>query len=316
MNLVQQVFTPDFIYVVLRVTTPILFATLAVALAQRCGVFNIAVEGMMLISALCGVIFSSYFASSWLGLFFTMLIGILLGLLLGYLVIYLKTDAILAGVAINLVASGGTIFLLYLVSGDRGVSSSINSVSLPNIDLPVLNSIPILSSALNNHHIITYLALLAVPVLHIFLYKTVLGSRIRAVGENPVAAASVGIHVRRTQLIALAISGILASLGGAFLSMGYLSWFTTGMSAGRGYIGLAASAMGGATPIGGFLVSLLFGIADAIANSLQTELSVPYEFVQMIPYITTIVGLAIYSFSKMKKRSLQKEIKHEEKNYY
>ncbi|HCX61596.1 MAG TPA: ABC transporter permease, partial [Clostridiales bacterium] len=127
------------------------------------------------------------------------------------------------------------------------------------------------------------------------------GLRIRAVGENKNAAESVGISSKKIQYIALVISGVLASMGGFFLSGGYMTYFTTGMTAGRGFIALAASSMGGNTPVGGFSVSLLFGAASALSNILQLG-NWPYEIIQMLPYITTIIGLAIYSYVRMKKR--------------
>lgn len=301
-GVVDIIFSADFLHVVLRVTTPILFATLAATVAAKSGIFNIALEGIMLIAALVGVIFSAQFESAWIGLVFSLISGGLIGLLLGFLVLRLKTDAILAGVAINLMAAGGTIFLLFLVSGDRGVSSSIKSLSLPKIPLPIIENIPIIGAVFSNQNILTYLAIISVIIVHIFLYKTPLGLKIRAVGENPHAAESVGIKVHNIQYIAVTLSGILAAFGGAFLSMGYLSWFTTNMTAGRGFIGLAANSMGGSTPIGGFLVSLLFGTADAMANVFQTGFKIPYEIVQMLPYLTTIVGLAVFSYNRMKKK--------------
>ncbi len=302
MSITEILLSPDFLFVVLRVTTPILFATLAVTIAARSGVFNIAIEGIMLIAALVGVIFSAKLQNPWLGLLAALIAGGAIGILLGVLVLRLKTDAILAGVAINLMASGGTIFLLYLVSGDRGVSSSLKSLSLPNIAIPVIEQIPFLGTVLSRHNVLTYLVFIMVVIVHLMLYKTPLGLKIRSVGENPHAAESVGINVHKIQYIALAMSGILAAFGGAFLSMGYLSWFTNGMTAGRGYIGLAANAMGGSTPIGGLVVSLIFGVADAMANVFQTGASLPYELVQMIPYITTIVGLAVYSLNRKKRQ--------------
>jgi len=302
MSIAEIIFSADFLFVVLRVTTPILFAALAVTVAARSGIFNMGVEGMMLLSALIGVIFSAKFQNPWIGLLIALIFGAIFGLSLGFMVLKLKKDAILAGVAINLMASGVTIFLLYLVSGDRGVSSSLKSLPLPNISLPIIESIPFLGTVLSRHNVLTYVAFASAILVHVLLYKTPLGLKIRAVGENKKSAESVGINVHKIQYIALALSGILAAFGGAFLSMGYLSWFTNGMTAGRGFIGLAANAMGGGTPIGGLIVSLIFGIADAMANVFQTGINVPYELVQMIPYITTIVGLSVYSYNRMKKR--------------
>lgn len=300
-NIIYIIFSAEFLHDVLRVTTPILFATMAATVASRSGIFNIALEGIMLIAALVGVIFSGMFQSSWIGFLFALFSGGFIGFMLGALVIRLKTDAILAGVAINLMASGGTVFALYSIAGDKGPSSSIPSINLPRVPIGFIEDVPIIGTIFSEQNIITHFALLSVVVIFILLYKTPLGLKIRAVGENPNAAESVGINVYKIQYIAVIISGILAAMGGAFLSMGYTPRFTPNMTAGRGFIGLAASAMGGATPVGGFLVSLLFGTADSMANTFQTGLDLPYELVLMFPYIVTIAGLSIFSYHKMKK---------------
>lgn len=299
--IVNAIFSPEFLNATLRATTPILFAALASAIASKSGVVNMALEGIMLFTALFGVIFSAAFHSAWLGLFATMVVGGFIGLSLAFFVLRLKTDEILAAIAINLIAEGATILILLAISGDRGISSSIKSIIIPRITIPVIENIPFLGKVLSNQNILTYISLIMVFIVHIFLYKTPLGLQIRAVGENQDAAESVGISFKKIRYISLTISGVLASMGGFFLSGGYMTKFTTGMSAGRGFIALAASAMGGNTPIGSFLVSLLFGAAQAISNILQLG-TWPYELVQMLPYATTLVGLAVYSYARMKKR--------------
>ena len=299
--MLSTIFTADFFAAILRATTPILFATLAAAIAAKSGIINMALEGMMLFSALFGVIFSSMTGSWVAGLLITMVLGGLIGLILAFFVLNLKTDEILAAIAINLVATGGTVLLMLAYSGDRGTSTSISSIPAPKLDIPGLSSIPVLGDLLSGHNLMTYLAILAVIVVHIFLYKTPLGLKIRAVGENKNAAESVGISSRKIQYIALILSGILVSMGGFFMSGGYMSMFTKDMAAGRGYIALAASSMGANTPVGGFLVAVLFGIAQAFANIMQLSV-IPYELIQMVPYLTTLIGLGIYSYSRMKKR--------------
>jgi ABC-type uncharacterized transport system permease subunit len=299
--IVDAILSPEFLNNTLRATTPILFAALASAIASKSGVVNMALEGIMLFAALFGVIFSAAFQSAWLGLLATMVVGGFIGLFLAFAVLKLKTDEILAAIAINLIANGATILILLFVSGDRGISSSINSLTIPMVSLPVIENIPFIGTVLSNQNILTYISLIMVVVVHIFLYKTPLGLQIRAVGENKDAAESVGISPDRIRYISLILSGVLASMGGFFLSGGYMTRFTTGMSAGRGFIALAASAMGGNTPIGSFLVSLLFGAAQAISNILQLG-TLPHELVQMLPYLTTLIGLGIYSYSRMKKR--------------
>lgn len=291
------VFSVGFGYSILRVTTPILFAALGALISDKAGVINIALEGIMLISALTGVIFSALTGSAWMGLLAAIVIGALIGIVLAYFSLNLRTDIILAGIALNLMAGGGTIFFLYLVAKDKGISTSLKSGVLPKLTIPLINKIPVLGPILSGHNVLTYVSLIAVIAVSYFLYKTPLGLRIRSVGENPDAAASVGVNVIKIKYIALTLSGVFAGLGGAYMSMGYVSWFSKNMTAGRGFIALAAEAMGAGTPIGTFLTSLLFGFADSLSNSLQS-LKIPAEFVQMIPYVATIVGLVIYATRK------------------
>ena len=291
----SAILSPDFFSTILRSATPILFATLAAAIAAKAGICNMALEGIMLFSALFGVIFSSLTHSAWLGLLITMVIGGLIGLILAFFILNLKTDEILAAIAINLTATGGTVLLLVAVSGDRGVSSSIRSVSAPSVVIPFIEKIPFIGSVLSGQNILTWFSILAVILLHLFLYKTPLGLAIRAVGENKNAAESVGISSRKIQYIALIISGF-------YLSGGYMNMFTKDMAGGRGFIALAAASMGGNTPIGGFLVSLLFGIAQAVANVMQLTSVMPYEIILMVPYLTTLVGLGVYYYGQKKKK--------------
>ena len=293
-SLMNLIFSTGFGYTVLRVTTPILFATLGALISIKAGVVNISMEGTMLTAALAGVVISAYTGSAFAGLAAAVLAGMLLGLILAYFALNLKTNIILAAIAINLMASGGTVFGLFIVSGDRGISSSLASRVLPRVQIPLLSQIPVLGPIFSNHNVLTYVALLSVVFVYILLYKTPLGLRIRAVGENSHAADSVGISVIKTQYIALIMSGAFAGFGGAFMSMGYVSWFSTNMTAGRGFIALAAEALGMGRPFGVLLTSLLFGSADALSNALQAY-RIPSEFVQMVPYIVTIIGLVIYA---------------------
>ena len=168
--------------------------------------------------------------------------------------------------------------------------------------IPFVEKIPFIGSILSGQNVLTWLSILAVILLHLFLYKTPLGLAIRAVGENKNAAESVGISSRKIQYIALIISGVLAAMGGFYLSGGYMNMFTKDMAGGRGFIALAAASMGGNTPIGGFLVSLLFGIAQAVANVMQLTSVMPYEIILMVPYLTTLIGLGVYYYGQKKKK--------------
>lgn len=318
--MLDSIFSPEFVNSILRATTPILFATMASSVASKSGICNMALEGMMLLSALFGVIFSaigggifgvetglSQFASFGFGLVITVIVGGIIGLIFAFCVLHMKADEILAAIALNMIASGGTVMLLLAISGERGASTSIASVSAPKVTIPIIENIPIIGDIISGQNLMTWLAILSVVIMHIFLYKTPMGLKIRSVGENKNAAESVGISAKKVQYIALVISGMLASMGGFYLSGGYMNMFTKEMAAGRGYIALAASSMGADTPIGGFLVSVLFGIAQAVANLMQLT-TIPMQLIQMIPYLTTLIGLGVYSYVRLKRRQkLQSE---------
>ncbi len=299
-SIIGIIFSEAFVFSIFRITTPILFAALAAVVADRAGVTNIGIEGIMMISALTGVIFSAWTQSAWIGLLCAILLGMLTALMIGFFALKLKTDIILAGIAVNMLGNGGTVFFMYLASGDRGYSANLASKVMPTVNIPILQDIPVLGGILSGHNILTYLAFIFVALVWVLLYKTPMGLQIRAVGESPNAADSVGVSVNRIKYIALGISGALAGMGGAFMSMGYMSSFNTNMTAGRGFIALAAEAMGRGEPIGTMLTSLLFGFADALANNMQS-LGLPQELVAMTPYVFTVVGLAVYAASTLKK---------------
>lgn len=299
-QLFNIIFTTSFAFAVLRISTPIILAGMAAVISERAGVVNIAIEGMMLSAALTGVILSAYTGSWGVGLLAAILISVLISLLLAYFALNLKANIIMCGLAINIMAKGGTIFVLYLLTGNKGASTSIRSYSVPNIDIPLLKDIPVIGRIFSGHNLLTYLAIVAVILLHIFLFRSRTGLRIRAVGENPGAVKSVGINVRRVQYTSLLFSGLFSGIAGAFMSMGYMNGFTANMVSGRGFIALAANSMGQNTPWGTFFAALIFGCADASANSLQV-LKIPTQFIQMIPYVTTILGITIYSIMKANK---------------
>lgn len=297
----------DFVASGIRVTTPILLAALGALVADLAGATNIALEGIMLFSAFTGVIVSGFTGNLVLSVIIAIVMGMALAGVLAYFSLKLKTDIILAAIAINIFASGGTIFFLAALTGDKGSSASVNSLVLPNIDIPLLKDIPVLGDILSGHHLLTYAAIALVFIVQFILYKTPLGLRIRAVGENPEAAESVGISVNKTRLIALLMSGFLASLGGIFLSMGYVSWFARDMTAGRGFIALAAQALGGVSAFGVALGSLLFGFAEASSYSLQF-FQIPYEVTQSFPFIITVGVLGVYAWRKLQAEKRKKNI--------
>ena len=285
----------SFGFSVLRLSTPLIFAALSAAVCQKAGLFNMAAESMMLWGALIGVIVSGATHSALVGFLAAVLAGAVTGVLIWVATVKGKADLMLAQIAINLASSGGTIFLLFALTGEKSNSAvAIKSLALPKIAIPGLKSIPVIGPILSGHNILTYGAVLAAILLSIFIRKTKTGLHIRAVGENPHAAESVGISVSKIYLLAWILSGILGGIGGAFMSMGYLTSFTKDMVAGRGYIGLSASSMVGGAPLGSMLCALIFGVADAVSNQLQLT-NAPADLVLMLPYIVTIVVLVVIS---------------------
>lgn len=303
----------DFVFSIFRITAPILFAALAAVVAEKAGVTNIGLDGIMLITGLFGTLFS-YWTQNWLiGVIGAMAVGLLLALMMGFFALKLKTDIILAGIAINTMSAGGTIFLLYMFTGERGNTASLTSsnILIPKVNIPVLQDIPVLGPIFSGHAVLTYVAFILVFLTWVLLYKTSIGLQIRAVGENDHAADSVGISVLRIKYIALAISGILAGMGGAFMSMYYSQSWNTGIVAGRGFIALAAQAMGRGEPVGTMLSSLLFGFAQALRTKVSGIQGVSSNLISAMPYAVTIIGLVLYAMSTTKKIKRRKAAEKE-----
>ncbi|MCX5494498.1 ABC transporter permease [Kaistia dalseonensis] len=279
---------------ILRVSTPLILAGLGVHVSSRAGVLNIGIEGMMLAGALAGVVISALTQNAWLGLVAALLAGAVLAALLSVAIHLLRADLVLSGIALNMAALAGTTLALFALTGDKGISSSLPSLTLPMVRLPLIDDIPILGPLLSGHNVLTYAGLLAVPLVAILVNRTPLGLAMRAVGENPEAAAATGVPVLRVQVTALLISGLFAGAAGAFLSMGYVSWFSQNMTAGRGFIALAADVMGFGYAWGTMAAALLLGTTEAITLSLQ-GFGVPSELLQAIPYLVPVLAMVIHA---------------------
>ena len=284
----------DFIAAILRVSTPIILAAMGILISERAGVVNIGAEGMILLGAFCGVIFSAVTGSAAAGLIAAVLAGMLGGLFMSFAVHVLRANLFLSGIALNLVAASATTLGLFALTGERGVSGSLDSKVLPLIDIPPVQDIPVLGPILSGHHILTYVAFLSVPLVSLFMLRTPIGLRMRAVGENPEAATATGLSVVKLQLQAFLLCGLFCGMGGAFLSMGYVSWFSQNMSAGRGFIALAAEVMGAGSAWGTLAASMLLGSVDALSIALA-QVGLPSELLQSAPYLITVVVLALYA---------------------
>ena len=304
-KVIESIFSASFLFSVIRITTPLMYGAMGALICKQGGVLHIAFEASMLFAAFFGVAASALTQNLLAGLVAGLLGGIITMILYGYFTIKLDAAAVLTGIALNTLASGGTVFLMYILCGEKGASNSLPSLVFPNITIPVLDNIPILGEALSGHNILTYIAFILPIFVYLLIFKTPLGLRIRTVGENENAAASVGINVNRTKFITLIIGGAVTALGGVFMSMGYLSWFARDMVAGRGFMAIAAQNLGNASVLPTFVTSIGFGLANALAVTLQT-LSLPAEIFQALPYVVTLVGLAVYSSSLRRKQKMHR----------
>lgn len=293
-TVLRSIFSAFFLASVIRICTPIILPSMGGLFATAAGTFNMALEGIMLWGAFTGVFVSAYTGNVWLAVLAGLIAGILASMILAVFHLEFGVDLVLGGLAVNLFSSGGTIFLMYTFIGQKGNTSILPSLSVPNVHIPLIKDIPILGEILSGHPVFTYIAILAVIVAYIVMFRTRFGTHVRAVGQNTEAAITLGINVKKIRYLAIGISGALAALGGMSLSMAYLQMFQRDMSAGRGWIALAAVNLGNRHPLGVAAAAVVFGLADALANQFGS-LKVPSQLVQIIPYATTIVALVVYA---------------------
>jgi general nucleoside transport system permease protein len=271
--------------------TPIALAALCGVISERSAVINIGVEGIMLISALVAVITATVSQNLYVGLICAVLMGGLVAALHAFLVIHFKVDQTVSSVAINIFGIGITSFISsrYLQSAGDTLN---NSGTFPIITIPILSKIPILGPMLFENNIVIYLMVVCVIVMHITLFYTPWGLRTRAVGEHPKAADTLGINVHLVRYVNVIMGGLIAGLGGAYFTLGSVGRFDEGMTAGKGFIGLAAMIFGNWNPFGAFSSSLIFGFADSLQVKLQIlRVPIPSEFLLMAPYIVTMIIL-------------------------
>ncbi len=299
----SELFTTAFLIAALRAAAPILIAAMGAVVTERVGVPNIGVEGMMLAGSFTAVVIAIEVGNAWVATAVAALVGVVLALVLGFVTVRWGADAIVAGFAINVFAAGFTVLMLSEIYGSKGSLVRPDISVLPVIELPV-DDVPVLG-AIANQNITVWIAAILVGLTWVLLFRTRFGMHVRAVGEDESAARAVGVPVRRTQYGALAFGGFTAGLAGAGLAIGYLSSFTRDMTAGRGFIALAAALFGGRHPVGAAGAALLFGAAEAAGNRLQGH-GVPSQFVLMLPYLVTAAALAAISIRRVvaERRSL------------
>jgi simple sugar transport system permease protein len=269
----------------------LLLPALGGVISERSGVVNIAMEGMMLAGAFFGVVADLAWHNPWLATGVAMLAGGLMALIHAVVSIRFRADQIVSGIAINIFAAGLTVFLVNRIYGLQDVGHLGQSELLPNYNIPVLDQIPFLGQVVFQQNVIVYIALIVLVLVHVVLFRTRLGLRIRAVGEHPQAADTAGINVYAIRYGAVVTSGILSGLSGAFLAIGISNTFVPNMTDGRGYIALAAMIFGKWTPGGAFVACVIFGLGEAIyANNSIIHIS--QYLLSMLPYIITLVVLA------------------------
>jgi len=271
-----------------RVAIPISFAALAGMLSERVGIVNMGLEGIMLIGSFFGVVGSYLSGSAWIGLLFAIAAGAVTGLVLAVLTVGFKCEHVLAGLGINMFASGITVVLLQAIWNSKGKSEMV--AGLGKWKLPVISQIPIIKDIIGNISPLFYLLVLCVLLLWMLLYRTPTGLRILVIGENPELAGTMGVNVYLVQYLFVIISGMLAAVGGAYLSIGDIDMFSKDMVSGRGYIALAMVILGNWKPTWVALAGLVYGFAESMQFRLQA-VSIPPQLVQMLPYLFTILVL-------------------------
>jgi general nucleoside transport system permease protein len=280
-------FTQMFVF-----ATPLTFAALGGLFSERSGVVNIGLEGMMLTGAFFGVLGADKLGNWSLGLLCAVVAGGVAALIHAFVSIHLRADQIVSGTAINFLALGVTGYFFIQVYGDNGTPGSISQV--PNVNIPAFDRIPFIGDVFGHLNLMIWVMFATLIASYIVIFKTPVGLRLRSVGEHPRAADTVGISVYKTRYAAVIVSGMLSALGGAYLSIGYLGSFNENMTAGRGFIGLAALIFGNWRPFGAFAAALLFGFSTALQFRLADQSVWPSQAVlfQALPYVLTLIAVA------------------------
>ncbi len=290
--MLDQLLDGAFIESVVRATIPILLAAMGGLVAERSGIFQISLEGSMVVGAFAGVAGSYWASSAFVGVVFGAIGGGLVALILAYGSVNRRAEPIVLGIAINLLALGLTGFLLAELFGVRGTFSDPQIVGLSKVQIPLLNEIPLIGDALFGMTALGYLAFASVPAIWYMLFRTPMGLRLRGVGEDPAAAITLGVNVDRYQFLAVIFSGVFAGLAGVQLSLSNVVLFAEGMSAGRSWIAVVAVMLGRAHPFGVLGVVAIFGFSEALGFRLQGN-GMASQITEALPFVITLVALAL-----------------------
>lgn len=284
-----------FLNGILSYAIPIVFAAYASLVSNKAGIAAINIEGAMSVAAMTGAL-TSFYTHSWaIGLVCAMAAGVIMMCILALSALALHVDSFLSGIALNTFANGVCLLTVKGLLDGRTDTSTASSTLIPDVRIPVLSDIPVIGKALFGQNLLFYILIAIFALIVVMLKYTSLGVRIKIAGYNPEASRSVGISVKKTRTVALILCGALAGLGGAYLSMANLGYFSCGMVSGRGFIGIAAESMGLSMPGLTLLYAFLFGAVDYFAVGAQTVISFPYELLNVLPYLMTLIALMIYA---------------------
>jgi simple sugar transport system permease protein len=297
----SDILNPDLFASAVRIATPLALAAIGGTICERSGVVNIALEGIMLVGAFFGVVVALATGSTWLGVLAAVLAGVALAAIHAFASVTLRMEQVVSGTALNILALGLTGFLMEIIYGHPGTTDSVKTTLAPVFDFASAPGGPLqtlwywIDGMFLSYTPIVYVAIAVAIVGQWAMFRTRWGLRLRALGEHPRAADTVGIRVRAGRYVAVLISGALGGLAGANLTLEQVGSFNENMTSGRGFIALAANIFGRWTPIGSYLASLLFGFADALQIRLQgfqDVIKIPVQFFLMLPYLLTVIVLA------------------------
>lgn len=276
----------------IRITTPILFASLGELITERTGILNLSIEGHMLMGAFVGFLVAFNTGSLWLGIGGAMMAGALLSLIFSFMAITLKIDQTVTGLTINILSAGLCFFFYRLAFPTVGTGDLPNVKIFATLPIPLLSQIPVLGNAFFNHNILVYAAYLCVPLVSVFLYQSKYGLIVRCIGENPRAVDMKGISVRAYQYKMVMIGGMMSGIGGAFLTLASTGMWLPDITSGRGWIAFAIVIFGNWRPLNIMLAALFFGFLDSLQLQIQgVGIQFPYQILLAMPYALTVVAL-------------------------
>ncbi len=294
-SILATLLSTRFFATAVRLSTPLIFAAMGTFIAAQSGIGNIAIESIMTFAALAGVIGSYLSGSAWVGVLAGIVIGILTVMLIAFFSMKMGANAMLIMIALNTFADAVAIFVMFLITGDKGSTGSLSTSYLGSWDVPVLKDIPILGEIFSGQYVLTYFCWVIIILLFIFIYKTPTGMRLRACGLNPDAARTAGINVERLQVLSLVLSGIFAALGGVYLSLNYVKLFSRGMVSGQGWMGVAANGIAAGNYWILIASAVIFAVFRSVSIIFSSNAAIPTDLVSAVPYIAVFVILTVVS---------------------